>query len=200
MNEKEIKTHSGKFFWYTLSEKLLNHIDEIDSRIMDEREKLLSAYRYTECIRTIGSFQKLSEHFYYSTIIREIRFSLESVIQALYIDINHYTASLSSKLEVYKALSDFQGFIAKNLFNRVKVKKSLRKRIRKQYSELSNYVHGSKDEIIQLTSRDINDVLVFHYDENMENFCRKKGIEFVDIVLDISKEFETKYLEKLDLD
>jgi hypothetical protein len=42
----------------------------------------------------------------YKAVFGELRFMLESVTQAYYVDLNHYNTSIMCKLEVYKALGD----------------------------------------------------------------------------------------------
>ncbi len=70
---------------------------------------------------------------------------LDGVAQAYYIDLNHFDASLSSKLEVYKALGDIGGFIGSTLFDRLRgfEKKQVLKEL---YGELSRFVHPSIEE------------------------------------------------------
>ncbi|WP_287588322.1 hypothetical protein [Candidatus Borrarchaeum sp.] len=82
----------------------------------------------------------------YHQAIRELRYSLETMIQSYYLDINHPEASLECKLEILKELADLDRPItAGNVIDKSKLDN--KKKLKKLYKELSSYVHPSFTEI-----------------------------------------------------
>lgn len=80
----------------------------------------------------------------------ELRFMIDSMVQAYYIDLHHSTASLEMKLEVFKALSEYQGFIASKLINKSEFTEPEKNKLKALYNDLSNYAHPSHKECLEM--------------------------------------------------
>jgi hypothetical protein len=96
------------------------HIRGIHKRVYSKRNELLIAIRLVEAFRIFNWIKICLTCGSYQSVFRELRFMLDGIAQACYIDLNHFEASLESKLEVYKALGDIGGFIGSSLFDRIK--------------------------------------------------------------------------------
>ncbi|MGO9122541.1 MAG: hypothetical protein ACLQPD_33620 [Desulfomonilaceae bacterium] len=121
---------------------LRSHIRTIDSRIYAKRNELLIAIRFVEAFRIFNWIKVCLACGSYDSVFRELRFMLDGIAQACHIDLNHVDASLACKLEVYKALGDFGGFIGSGLFEKIKGLQE-RAQLISLYKELSRYVHPS---------------------------------------------------------
>jgi hypothetical protein len=126
-------------------DNIRSHIRGIDNEVFSRRNELLIAIRLVEAFRIFNWIKVCLVCGSYQSVFRELRFMLDGVAQACYIDLNHFDTSLSSKLEVYKALGDMGSFIGSTLFDRIKrfEKKQILKDL---YTELSRFVHPSIEE------------------------------------------------------
>jgi hypothetical protein len=122
-----------------------NHIRGIDERVFVRRNDLLIAIRLVEAFRIFNWVKVCLACGSYQSVFRELRFMLDGVAQACYIDLNHVDASLPCKLEVYKALGEIGGFIGTGLFERIKDLPE-KAQLKALYKELSRYVHPSVEE------------------------------------------------------
>ena len=126
---------------------------------------------------------------------------LDGVAQACYIDLNHFDASLVSKLEVYKALGEVGGFIGSSLFDRIKGFK--KKQILKDlYAELSRFVHPSIEEsrrwIESAPAKELVDSLKFNrFDRELLDQAIKKCKEVAHLLITIDDHFIKEFLSKL---
>ena len=78
-----------------------DHIRGIDQRVFCRRNDLLIAIRLVEAFRIFNWIKVCVTCGSYQSIFRELRFMLDGIAQACYIDLNHMEASLECKLEVY---------------------------------------------------------------------------------------------------
>jgi hypothetical protein len=124
---------------------LRSYIRTLDARIYAKRNELLIAIRFVEAFRIFNWIKVCLACGSYHSVFRELRFMLDGIAQACYIDLNHVDASLACKLEVYKALGDFGGFIGSGLFEKIKYLQE-RSQLIDLYKELSKYVHPSVEE------------------------------------------------------
>ena len=122
-----------------------DHIKGIPEDVYSRRNELLIAIRLVEAFRIFNWIKLCLACASYQSVFRELRFMLDGVAQACYIDLNHPEASLVSKLEVYKALGDMRGFIGSNLFERIRGFRE-KQAFKDIYAELSRFVHPSIEE------------------------------------------------------
>jgi hypothetical protein len=116
-------------------------------------------------------FSVLSGNYHQS--IRELRYILESALQAYYIDREHPEATMGCKLEIIKEIDKL---IGARLIDRTDLEH--KKELKELYSDLSKYVHSSYEELRQAIEN-YRFTLAF----NKELFY--KCMEFTNRVMDI---------------
>jgi hypothetical protein len=178
-----------------------SHIRGIDKEVFSRRNELLIAIRLVEAFRIFNWIKICLACGSYQSVFRELRFMLDGVAQACYIDLNHFGAPLMCKLEVYKALGDFGGFIGSTLFDRIKgfEKKQVLKEL---YSELSRFVHPSIEEsqrwIEQARPDESVDSLKFNrFDEEILDWAIGKCKEVGRMLVSIDDYFVKKCLSEI---
>ena len=184
--------------------QIRDHIRGIDQRVFCRRNELLIAIRMVESFRIFNWIKVCSTCGSYQSIFRELRFMLDGVAQACYIDLNHMGASLESKLEVYKALGEIGGFIGSSLFDRIKGFQDKQK-IKEVYSDLSRYVHPSIEEsrrrIESPPSGGVVDSLKFNiYDRELLILAVDKCKQVASLLISIDNHFIGECIRRLDQD
>jgi hypothetical protein len=175
--------------------KIFEHFNGLDKKIYNRREDLFIALRLTDGINILNWIKTSLLCGSYYTVLRELRFLLESVCQAYLIDINHPYASFDAKFEVLKAISNIKVSQGTRLIQKIKDLDN-KERLKKLYGELSGYVHPSYKER-KLAINNVKDVLSIEYDKKLLNKCLAKCEETVNYILQINSHFQTKYLEIL---
>ena len=186
-------------------EKILDdiraHIRGIHKEVYSRRNELLIAIRLVEAFRIFNWIKVCLACASYQSVFRELRFMLDGVAQACYIDLNHFDASLVSKLEVYKALGDTGGFIGSSLFDRIKgfQKKQILKDL---YAELSRFVHPSIEEsrrwIEYTPPKELVDSLKFNkFDRELLDQAINKCKEVGRLLILIDGHFIKEFLSKI---
>lgn len=113
--------------------KLLSDFDKFNSMVF---------FRFIETQRTLMWIYICVLFGAYHSAIRELRYLLESMMQAYYLDREHASADMGCKLEIIKEI-DRERFSA--LIDRIEI--SQKQRIKALYSELSKYVHSTYNEL-----------------------------------------------------
>lgn len=180
-------------------DKLRTHIKLLNKRLYNKRESLLIAIRFVECFKIFKWIKVCLAYGSYNSVFRELRFLIDSITQAYYIDINHFNASLESKLEVLKGLSEYASFYGSGLIKKIRGLPNKQK-LRDIFGELSNYVHASYEEskpFIEPTfKKDVIDSLKYNrYNETLLKRCIDKCIEVSNNIIEINEDFEKKYLK-----
>jgi hypothetical protein len=177
------------------------HIRGIHKEVYSKRIELLIAIRLVEAFRIFNWIKICLACGSYQSVFRELKFMLDGVAQACYIDLNHFDASLVSKLEVYKALGDMGGFIGSSLFDRIKgfKKKQILKDI---YTELSRFVHPSIEEsrrwIESTPPKELVDSLKFNrFDRELLDQAIEKCKEVGHLLILIDDHFVKEFLSKI---
>jgi hypothetical protein len=116
---------------------------------------------FMESIRISGQTLYLSYCGLYRNAFDNIRHLLESIVQAVYIDKNHPSSDLPTKLEILKEIEDKKEYHARRLIeDRIPFKNldckglDCKGLLNKEYSELSQIVHPSHEKII-VTVKDV---------------------------------------------
>jgi len=132
----------------------LDIIPHFFKSIMEYRESLVSKYMnslvdtcFLELFRTSGHTLFLSCNGLYRNAFDNIRHTLESIVQALYVDMGHPKADLETKIEVLKEIEDKTEYHAVRLINK-KLKIEHRDKLREEYKKLSGIIHPSHKQII----------------------------------------------------
>lgn len=182
-------------------EDIRKYINEMDKRVFSRKENLLIAIRLTEAFRIYNWIKVCLACGSYQSAFRELRFMLDGVAQACYIDINHMDASLESKLEVYKALCDMGGFIGGNLFERIKGLKE-KQQLKDIYGELSRYVHPSIEESRKRIESPppegvVQSLMMNNFDRDLLTFTIDKCRQVGKLLVSINAHFEKECLGRI---
>jgi hypothetical protein len=183
-------------------DQIRDHVRGIDQRIFCRRNELLIAIRLVEAFRIFNWIKVCLTCGSYQSVFRELRFMLDGIAQACYIDLNHIEASLESKLEVYKALGEIGGFIGSSLFDRIKGFKE-KQEIKELYSELSKFVHPSIEEsrrrIESPPPGGVVDSLKFNkYDRELLGLAVEKCKQVGSLLVSIDNHFVEECLSRID--
>ena len=178
----------------TIPQKILGHIGQLDDKLYQRTPNLLLAMRLTECIRIFDWIKVCLLCGAYESIYRELRFMLESMIQAFHIDMNHFDSPLETKLEVFKALCtrrDFQGSRLINDTDNLPNKKDLRT----MFGDLSSYVHPSYKAWKPYLDLELSELLENIYNEELAQDCVEKSLQVCELVIVINSEFQRELLK-----
>ena len=176
-----------------------DHIKALGPEIFKKRNELLIAIRLVEAFRIFDWIKICLVCGSYQSVFRELRFILEAVALACYIDLNHRSASLESKIEVFKALSNVKGFYGLELFAKLK---GLSKKddIKKLYKDLSGFVHPSTSEdrpfINPAISDDVVDSLKWNiFDASLLDISIKECKNVANTIIGINEYFVKAFLQ-----
>jgi hypothetical protein len=97
---------------------------------------------FLELIRISGHVVFLSCNGLYRNAFDDIRYALESIVQALYIDNEHSEAPFSAKMEILKEIEGKREYRAQSLIDKLKLGEHQTK-LQVEYKELSKIVHPS---------------------------------------------------------
>ena len=127
----------------------------IENRMKVHLPKYLNSLIYScfmELFRKSGHILFLSINGLYKNAFHEIRYVLESVLQAYYIDKGHPKADIMAKIEVLKEIEDMPEFNCGRLIaNKIKIDLPYaphRKVLKKEYQKLSKLIHPSHQQLI----------------------------------------------------
>lgn len=130
-------------------EKLKNFISDLtvivgcisDSLDLEKAKQSLVFYRFLQSILHLKELPFLLMAAHYTSGIQILRYHLESMIQAFYLDQQHPTFSFENKICILTEISDKTGYFVARLINRLPT--GYKKNIRKMYKELSIASHPS---------------------------------------------------------
>lgn len=105
-----------------------------------------------ELFRTSGSILFLSTNGLYRNAFDDIRHTLESIVQAIYIDNRHPNTPLGTKIEILKEIEDKREYHAVRLIDELRI--AHKDKLKAEYKELSRMIHPSHRQIMTLM-RDI---------------------------------------------
>lgn len=190
-----------------ISKEILEHIAQTDPKLLANRYNLLIAIRITECVKIFDWILLGLLLGTYRSVNKELRFMIESMCQAYYIDYNHFSTPLGSKFEILKALGNYGNFIGGQLIDKTKLNKALKKEIKEIYGLLSNYIHPSSKESRFLLERmenagtknrdRLSPILdVNRFDEISLKNCLTYCNNVKEIIIQINHKFENDFIEK----
>jgi len=108
-------------------------------------DKSLTFFRVSSFYREFRWIQTCISQNAYHQSIRELRFVLESIVQAYYVDQKHRNSGMVCKLEIIKAIDDvlYGGKLIERIGPGFKHKQDLKD----LYSDLSKYIHSTHKEL-----------------------------------------------------
>ena len=159
-----------------------NLVYHVDSTYPDQN---LLFFRVREMPKQLSILHFLIVASLYPQSIRELRYILESVIQAYYIDMEHPDAGIMCKLEVLKEIEMMVGgrlIEATNLGEK--------KKIHKLYKDLSRYTHSSHEKLEPAIERELTLNIFFGYNDRMFKEATALTKRTVDTILFIILNFQ----------
>jgi glycosyltransferase involved in cell wall biosynthesis len=116
----------------------------------------------------------------YHLAIRELRYALESMIQAFCLDIEHPKTTIVCKLEIIKELEKLVG---RKLIKRLEIDSSVKQKASEIYSYLSKFIHSSYKELEPVIRRGKVDTRVtFSFDKELFDICERLTNEVMDVL------------------
>ena len=105
---------------------------------------------FVELFRISGHILFLSCNGLYRNAFDNIRYALESIVQALYIDHRHPKTPIEIKIEILKEVEDKREYHAMRLIDELEI--DHKDTLKRQYKELSRIIHPSHKQIISTLS------------------------------------------------
>jgi len=140
--------------------QLIHVMDRIYKTIEEHRTadspKYLNSLVFTcfiELARVSGHILFLSCNGLYRSAFDDIRYALESIVQALYIDVRHPKTDIKIKIEILKEVEDKREYHAVRLVDELEI--DHKDKLRIEYKKLSRIIHPSHKQVVAIL-RDIS--------------------------------------------
>jgi 16S rRNA C1402 (ribose-2'-O) methylase RsmI len=101
---------------------------------------------YYDLVRISGHILFLSCNGLYRNAFDNIRYMLESIVQAVYIDNRHPEAPIETKIEILKEVEGKKEYGASRLIEELSI--DHKDRLKKEYKDLSKIIHPSHTRVI----------------------------------------------------
>lgn len=181
--------------WKKLREQWIEHYKtEIPHSLIQKRDQLLMAVRFTECFQVICWNEWLAISGGYYIAIRELRSILEAVVQAYYIDLKYPHIDVKGKLAVLNEMMDIgrRETYGKSLIQRANPPNS--DKIKSLYTELCGFVHPSIDQLDKILGAQDRDFRIVElmspqYDPCLFDKCLSLSKATVSHIIDINRSF-----------
>lgn len=136
-------------------------------------------FRLTQLNKELLWFWLESTSGVYDNAVRDLRYILESFLQAYYTDKEHPNANMECKLEILKEIDRLFG---ERLIDNLDLSKKYKKQIKILYSDLCKYTHPSYKEWKKIIKEGkVSPKITFVYDKELFEEC----IGFTDRVIDV---------------
>jgi len=106
----------------------------------------LVSWCHLELFRISGHILFLSCNGLYRNAFDNIRYALESIVQALYIDLRHPEAGITTKIEILKEVEDKREYHSARLIDELEI--NYKDRLKKEYKRLSETIHPSHKRVV----------------------------------------------------
>lgn len=113
----------------------------VDNPDVEKSKQSLTFLRFLETILYLDELLFLGMAAHYTSVIQILRYRLESMIQAVYLDQQHQTLSLDQKLCILEEISDKREYFTTRLVNMISMEN--KDVIGKLYKSLSKVSHPS---------------------------------------------------------
>lgn len=178
---KETKENTTKEEFHTWTEHYTTWSDIIKQLLKilsdNDRHNSMVFFRFLELQNNIMWIYICILFGRYHPAIRELRYVLESMAQAFYLDSEHPRTDMNCKLEITKEI-DKESFA--RLLDRLEIPE--KQRIKSLYSDLSKYVHSTYEELRPtLEDGKVWERMTFGFEYDMF----KKCVEMTNRVLDV---------------
>ena len=131
----------------------------------------------------------------YDNAVRDLRYILESFLQAYYVDREHPHASMECKLEILKEIDKLAG---RRLIERLDISKRYQEQIKKLYSELCKWVHPSYKEWQKIIEEgEIGSKITFNYDKKLFEECGELTDRVINTIVFLLMNFCNDLIEEI---
>jgi len=103
-----------------------------------------------ELYRTSGHVLFFAVNGLYRNAFDNIRHTLESIVQAVYIDCRHLEAPLLTKIEILKEVEDKREYHAIRLIDELEI--DYKDKLKQEYKRLSRIIHPSHKQVLTLVN------------------------------------------------
>lgn len=131
------------YFHRTLSKTF-----DTDKKITLEMWNSLTLMCYIELMRLSGHIVFFTYSGLYRQAFNDIRYALESIVQAVYLDNRHQNASIETKIEILREVENKRDYHAGSLIAKLEGISKYKNLLKKEYSELSQNIHHTHRQII----------------------------------------------------
>ena len=131
------------YFYYAIEERGNKEKDFLSKRLNS-----LVHTCFLELARISGHILFLSCSGLYRNAFDDIRYALESIVQALYIDYRHPEIPLETKVEILKEVEDKREYHAVRLIDELEI--GYKEKLREEYKKLSRIVHPSHEQVVAI--------------------------------------------------
>lgn len=145
ISKEEWSEYESLFF--NLAKIVVLQYKDNKSKVVDS----LVFVRFQEIQKVTGFFQKLAYIGAYFTLLRELRYVLESILQAHYVEDNYPNISYEGKLAILRERERHNRNVGRKLIADIGLEHDLNSEIHPLYKELSDYVHPTRTELIETT-------------------------------------------------
>jgi len=193
--------------WRQLRKQWADHYrNEVPDELIERRNQLLMAVRFTECFQTLFWIESLALGGGYYLSIRELRSMLEGVIQAYYIDIKYPDIDVAGKLAVLNEMIDVGGNVSHGVGllktalpprSDDKIWERMRNDIFSLYRELCSFVHPNVTQMKRIlgsseSDRKIIELMEPVYDQELFKQCCQFIKRVFSHIIDIDRDFVQK--------
>ena len=175
--QKETKGRVGDNY-YNWSEHYNNWIDIIRPIIRSSPSfgNSLLGVRFLEFNKIILWIQMCIHCGQYYSALRELRFLLEFILKAYYLDKKYPNSTTEFKIQNEERL------IGRRLIDELDLPNEHRSKLKILYKELSEYTHPTKEELSPILSGDVGARVTFAFDKDFFNKCKEFTNKVVDVV------------------
>lgn len=165
------KEQGNAFEWMSEADILIDILGSIFKSVPNEEAcNSMLVLRLMELQKTLVWLEFCALYGSYFPLIRELRFILESFLQAYYFDKNFPNKSIEDKFHTLD--EDELEYYGRKLREKVDLKNI--DDIKKIYSHLSKYEHSSPLELKRtIMDGNVNERLFFEYDKKMFGLCKE---------------------------
>lgn len=133
-----------------------NVFKSLEECFIDEKKKLSPQYQnslaFTRLLelmlRTAPNILFLCCNGLHRDAFNDLRYILESIVQALYIDLRHPKSDIKTKIEILREVEDKTEYRASRLIKHLQI--DYKDKLRGEYKRLSRIIHPSHEQILSI--------------------------------------------------
>jgi len=119
-----------------------------EKRAKREYYSTLAEKCFMDLVRTSNQILALSYSGLYRNAFDSIRYILESIVLAVYIDTRHPNADLETRIEIFSEVEDKREYHAIRLIDELEI--DYKDLLRREYKRLSQIIHPSHEQVLEM--------------------------------------------------